>query len=77
MSELFLEVVTPEKVVVSQEVDMVSAPGSEGEFGVLPGHISFLTSIVPGELRFTSGDTREYLAVSSGFVEVSNDRVSI
>ncbi|MBN1850250.1 MAG: F0F1 ATP synthase subunit epsilon [Deltaproteobacteria bacterium] len=77
MGTLFLEVVTPDKVLVSQEVDMVVAPGAEGEFGVLPGHINFLTNLIPGELRFTYGDKREYLAVSNGFAEVSNDRVSI
>jgi F-type H+-transporting ATPase subunit epsilon len=77
MGTLFLEVVTPDNVQVSQEVDMVVAPGSEGEFGVLPGHIHFLTSIIPGELRFTHGNKVEYLAVSNGFAEVSNDRVSV
>jgi F-type H+-transporting ATPase subunit epsilon len=77
MSELFLEVVTPEAVIVSQEVDMVVAPGSKGEFGVLPGHIHFLTSLIPGELRFTQGNNREYLAISYGFAEISDDRVSI
>ena len=77
MGSLFFEVVTPEKVLVSQEVDAVVAPGSEGEFGVLPGHIHFLTGIVPGEVRYNRGETKESLAVSSGFAEVSNDKVSI
>ena len=48
MGKLFLEIVTPERVLVSQEVDMVVAPGSDGEFGVLPGHVLFLSGIVPG-----------------------------
>lgn len=74
---LYLEVVTPERVLVSQEVDMVMAPGSEGEFGVLPDHINFMTSIVPGELRFDYKKKREHLAVSSGFVEVSENKVSV
>lgn len=77
MGSLFFEVVTPEKVLVSQEVDAVVAPGSEGEFGVLPGHIHFLTGIVPGEVRYNMGATKESIAVSSGFAEVSNDKVSI
>jgi F-type H+-transporting ATPase subunit epsilon len=77
LETLFLEVVTPEGVLVSQKVDMVVAPGTEGEFGVLPGHMNFLSGIVPGELRFYQGGTIEYLAVSSGFAEVSNNRVSI
>jgi len=77
MATLFLEVVTPEGLLASQEVDMVIAPGTDGEFGVLPGHINFLSGIVPGELRFDYGDKREYVAVTSGFAEVSDDKVSI
>jgi F-type H+-transporting ATPase subunit epsilon len=77
MARLYLEVVTPEKVMASQEVDMVMAPGTEGEFGILPEHINFLSGIVPGELRFDDGDKKEYMAVTSGFAEVSNNRVSV
>jgi F-type H+-transporting ATPase subunit epsilon len=77
MGRLFLEIVTPEKVVVSQEVDSVVAPGTDGEFGVLPGHIHFLTGIVPGELRYNTGTGKESMAVTTGFAEVSNDKVSI
>lgn len=77
MARLYLEVVTPEKVMASQEVDMVMAPGTEGEFGILPEHINFLSGIIPGELRFDDGDKKEYMAVTSGFAEVSNDRVSV
>ena len=77
MGKLFLEIVTPEKTVVSQEVDTVVAPGTEGEFGVLPGHIHFLSGIVPGELRYHTGTTKEIMAVTTGFAEVSNDKVSI
>ncbi|MBW1721436.1 MAG: F0F1 ATP synthase subunit epsilon [Deltaproteobacteria bacterium] len=74
---LFLEVVTPERVVVSQEVDTVIVPGSEGEFGVLPGHVLFLSGVIPGELRFSSGTKEESIAVTNGFAEVSNNKVSI
>ena len=77
MEKLQLEVVTPAKVVVKAEVDMVVAPGTEGEFGVLPGHVLFLSGIIPGELRYTTGTQKELLAVSGGFAEISNDRVSI
>jgi F-type H+-transporting ATPase subunit epsilon len=77
MGKLFLEVVTPEKVIVSQEADMVVAPGTEGEFGVLPGHIPFLTGILPGELRYTLDKKKELMAVTYGFVEVSDDKVSV
>ena len=77
MEKLFLEVVTPENALVSQEVDMVIAPGTEGEFGVLPGHVLFLSGIVPGELRYTFGSERGSVFVTTGFAEVSNDRVSV
>lgn len=77
MSELYLEVVTPEKVVVSQEVDIVVAPGTLGEFGVLPEHVAFLSGIVPGELRYRLDDKTESLAVTTGFSEVFNNRVSV
>ena len=77
MGSLFLEIVTPERVLVSQEVDMVVSPGTEGEFGVLPGHVLFLSGIVPGELRYTSGSQRESMVVTTGFAEVSNDKVSV
>jgi F-type H+-transporting ATPase subunit epsilon len=77
MEKLKLEVVTPAKVVVKVDVDMVVAPGTEGEFGVLPGHVLFLSGLIPGELRYTSGTQKELLALSGGFAEVSNERVSI
>lgn len=77
MGNVFLEVVTPDKVLVSQQVDMVVAPGSDGEFGVLPGHVPFLSGIVPGEMRFTSGTEKVFLAVTTGFAEVSNDNVTV
>jgi F-type H+-transporting ATPase subunit epsilon len=77
MGKLHLEVVTPEKVLVSEEVDSVVAPGALGEFGVLEGHVPFLSGILPGELRYTSKGQTKHLAVTSGFAEVSNDKVSV
>ena len=77
MGKLYLEVVTPNQVIVSKEVDMVVAPGTLGEFGVLEGHIPFLSGIMTGELRYTSEDKIESLAVTTGFSEVSNNRVSV
>lgn len=77
MDKLHLEVVTPARVVLEKDVDMVVAPGSEGEFGVLPGHVSFLSGIVPGELRYTAGSEKEVLAVTAGFAEVFKNKVSI
>jgi F-type H+-transporting ATPase subunit epsilon len=63
--------------MVSQEVDIVVAPGSLGEFGVLAGHVPFLSGLIPGELRYSSGSETERFVVTSGFVEVSADNVSI
>ncbi|RLB86183.1 MAG: F0F1 ATP synthase subunit epsilon [Deltaproteobacteria bacterium] len=77
MGNVYLEVVTPERVVVSQQVEIVVAPGSLGEFGVLEGHVPFLTGILPGELRYTANGKTEYLAVTTGFAEVSDNKVSI
>jgi F-type H+-transporting ATPase subunit epsilon len=77
MGKIFLEIVTPEGLLASKEVDTVIAPGSEGEFGVLPDHINFLSGIVPGELSFDSDGKREYISVSYGFAEVSGNKVSI
>ena len=59
MGRLFLEIITPENVLVSREVDSVVAPGSEGEFGVLPGHTHYLSGIVIGELRYEDGNKKE------------------
>ena len=77
MGKLQLEVVTPEKVMVSQEVEIVVAPGSLGEFGILEGHVPFLSGIVPGELRYTAGGQTERFVVTTGFTEVSENRVSV
>jgi len=77
MGKLNLEIITPERVLESREVDAVIAPGTEGEFGILPGHISFLSGIVPGELRFLDRGKWEYVCVSTGFAEVSDDSVSV
>ena len=75
---IFLEVVTPQKAVVSEEAQIVVAPGSEGEFGVLRGHTTFLTSLKIGTLRYkdTSGKER-YLFVNGGFAEVLPNKVTL
>jgi F-type H+-transporting ATPase subunit epsilon len=77
MGNLYLEVVTPEKVLVSKKVEMVVAPGTEGEFGVLEGHIPFLSALNPGELRYTADGKTERLAVMAGFAEVLSNKVSV
>ncbi len=77
MGKLHLEVITPAGVIASVQADMVVAPGTDGKFGVLPGHIRFLSGIVPGELHYINDNKTVYMAVSSGFAEVNNDRVSV
>jgi F-type H+-transporting ATPase subunit epsilon len=75
--KLLLEVVTPDKLLLSKQVDMVIAPGAEGEFGVLPGHCHFLTTLRIGELRYTAGDATDYMSVLWGFAEVTPTKVTI
>jgi F-type H+-transporting ATPase subunit epsilon len=75
--KLLLEVVTPEKLLLSQEVDEVIAPGSEGEFGVLPGHTHFLSTLKIGELRYRLGDQTHYMSVLWGYAEVTPKKVTI
>jgi F-type H+-transporting ATPase subunit epsilon len=72
-----LEIVTPERVVVTEDVDEVVLPGMEGEFGVLHGHIPFLTALKVGVLSYKKGDKEEHLAVSWGYVEVTSDNVKV
>ncbi|MDD5759386.1 MAG: F0F1 ATP synthase subunit epsilon [Desulfobulbaceae bacterium] len=71
-----LEVVTPTGPVVSQEVDIVTAPGVDGEFGVLANHAPFLSTIKIGVMTYKQGNTAEVLMVSGGFCEVSNNKIT-
>ena len=75
--KFLLEVVTPEKLLLSQQVDEVIAPGSEGEFGVLPGHCHFLSTLRIGELRYRVGDLTNHMAVLWGYAEVTPTKVTI
>ena len=77
MEKLILEIVTPERRVVKEEVDEVVCPGIEGEFGVLPGHTPFLTALKIGELSYRVGDQRKYIAITWGYAEVDGSRVEI
>ena len=76
-TKLTLEVVTPERLLVSQEVDEVQLPGAEGYFGVLPGHTPLLATLQVGELWYRIGQQKHYLAVAFGFAEVLPDRVTV
>ncbi len=72
-----VDIVTAEKVVYSDTVDMVVAPGIEGELGVLPRHTPLITMLNPGELRLKKGSEEICMAVSGGFLEVRPDRIII
>jgi F-type H+-transporting ATPase subunit epsilon len=72
-----LEVVTPEATVYSEDVDMVTLPGVEGQMGVQPQHVRLMTQLVPGELIVRKGGRDEFMAVGEGLVEITNERVSI
>ncbi len=72
-----LDVVTPERLIVSDEVTELVAPGSEGYFGVLPGHVPFITTLKIGELTYWKGREERHLAVSWGYAEVQGDKVIV
>ena len=76
-TKLTLEVVTPERLLVSEHVDEVQLPGAEGYFGVLPGHTPLLATLQVGELWYRVGQEKRYLAVAFGFAEVLPDRVTV
>ena len=76
-NKILLEVVTPDKLLLSKEVDVVVATGVDGEFGVLHGHIPFLASLAVGELRFRDGNQTDYAAITGGFAEVTGTKVTI
>ena len=72
-----LRVVTPSRLVLDEEVDEVTAPGELGEFGVLPNHIAFLSTLVPGELSYKQGSDRVILAISGGYAEVLDNVMTV
>jgi len=77
MSSLKLDIVTAERVVYSDEADVVVAPGIDGQLGILPHHAPLMTTLQPGELRVRKGGEEFSLAISSGFLEVRPDRVIV
>jgi len=76
-TKLALEIVTPDRALIHEEIDEVVVPGTEGYFGVLPGHTPLLSSLKVGELWYRQGQEKHYLAVAFGFVEVLPDRVTV
>src|SRR5258706_1465496 len=74
---LKLEIVTPDAKTYSEDVDMVTLPGVEGEMGIYPQHVPLMTQIVPGEISVRKGGQDFFLAVGEGFAEITADRVAI
>src|SRR6476659_2556097 len=74
---ILLEIVTPERLAYSDEVDAVVLPGSEGEMGVLPHHAPLVSTLGVGELRIRKGGSEESVAIVGGFVQVRPDRVVV
>lgn len=77
MPDLHLDVVTAERLVYSDDVDMVTAPGSLGELGILPRHAALVTTLQSGALRARKGAAETDLAISGGFLEVRDNRVLV
>jgi F-type H+-transporting ATPase subunit epsilon len=72
-----LRIVTPDKLLVKEQVDEVEIPGTEGYFGVLPGHTPMLASLAVGEMWYRKGQEKTFLSLAYGFAEVLPDRVTI
>jgi F-type H+-transporting ATPase subunit epsilon len=77
MATLKLDIVTPDQMTYSDEVEMVTLPGVEGEMGIYPQHVPLLTQIVSGEVVARKGGRDYFLAVGEGFVEITGERVAI
>ena len=77
MAAMRLEIVTAERVVYSEDVDALVAPGASGELGVLPGHAPMLTTLAPGEMKVTRDGEESFMAVTGGFLEVLANKVTV
>lgn len=77
MATLKLEIVTPEAKIYSEDVDMVTLPGVEGEMGIYPQHVPLMTQIASGEVSARKNGQDHFLAVGEGFVEITGERVAI
>lgn len=77
MATLTLDIVTPDRQILHEQVDDVELPGVEGYFGVLPGHTPLLATLAVGQMSYRQGQERHFLAVEFGFAEVLPDRVTV
>src|SRR6266700_4242937 len=76
-TKLTLEIVTPDRALLREQVDEVVVPGAEGEFGVLPGQTPLLSTLQIGELWYRQGSEKHFVAIAFGFVEVLPDHVTV
>ena len=74
---LKLEIVTPESKIYSEDVEMVTLPGSEGEAGIYPSHVPLMTRVQAGEIIVNRGGTEEVVAIGEGFAEITGDHIAI
>ena len=74
---LKLEIVTPESKIYSEDVEMVTLPGSEGEAGIYPNHVPLMTQVQAGEILVNRGGTEEVVAIGEGFAEITGEHVAI
>lgn len=77
MAELTLKIVTPEKEVLSEEVDQVNVSTSQGELGILPHHTQLMAKLIPGELRVKKGSKVTHFAIGAGFLQIENNILTI
>lgn len=77
MSQLHLKIVTPEKLLVDEEVAQVNAPTEEGEIGILPNHVNLMAKLKPGELVIKKGGKEERLAIGDGFLQMTDNTLTI
>ncbi|HTZ17071.1 MAG TPA: F0F1 ATP synthase subunit epsilon [Dissulfurispiraceae bacterium] len=76
-NKLRLEIVTPYGQILGEDVDEISTSGSEGDFGVFPGHVNFITTLKIGMLSYRQGNDTKYVFINSGYAEVGPDKVTI
>ena len=77
MAQLLLEIITPNRTLLCENVDYVSATGVEGEFGILPQHAPMLAALCVGQLHFRIGDKVQYVFIGGGFIEVLHNKVTV
>ena len=75
--KLLLDIITPTNVVLSEEVDEITMPTTDGEISILPNHVNLLTKIAPGEMLIKKGPKTDLFAITGGFLEIANNHVNV